>query len=223
MKRLIMLGLLVILLAGCVDYDEELWLNKKGSGRAKMVIGVLTNYANNQEINRYNSMPGIHLISKSIYRKKNFTYYKIEFKFDTLEAFNNLNRQISNADCFGRIVLLQQKDGTILMQRRIALGSSEGGDEIEQLIFTHNQENLKWHYKMHLPWKIIKANADPAKIDYKTNTVEWTYQTSYLWNKHQVMEVRMKKSLPWKTILLVVIGIFVALMSFLWWRQRKKA
>jgi hypothetical protein len=222
MKRLIMLGLLVILLAGCVDYDEELWLNKKGSGRAKMVIGVLTNYANNQEINRYNSMPGIHLISKSIYRKKSFTYYKIEFKFDTLDAFNNLNRQISNADCFGRIVLLQQKDGTILMQRRIALGSSEGDDEIEQLIFTHTQENLKWHYKMHLPWKIIKANADPAKIDYKTNTVEWTYQTSYLWNKHQVMEVRMKKSLPWKTILLIGIGVIVAGMSFLWWRQHKK-
>ena len=222
MKRLLLLGLLVILLAGCVDYDEELWLKKDGSGRAKIVIGVLTNYANDKEISRYNSIKNIHLISKSVYRKKNYTYYKIDFSFDNLEAFNSLNDQISNADCFGRITLQKEKDGSITLQRRIALGSPEGGDEIEQLIFTHPQENLRWHYKMHLPWKIVKANAVPSNIDYKTNTVEWTYQTSFLWNKHQVMEVRMKKIQNWAAYLLIAMAGIIILISLLWWRKHIK-
>ena len=219
MKRLILLGLLVVLFAGCVDYNEELWLNKDGSGRVKMIIGVLTNYANNQEINRYNSMPGIHLISKSVYRKKNYTYYKLEFTFDSLESFNNLNNQISNADCFGRITMIKDKDGSILLKRRIALGSSEGGDEIEELIFTQPQDNLKWKYKMHLPWKIIKANAAPANIDYKTNTVDWTYQTSFLWNKSQIMQVRMKKAHSLTAYLLIALVGIIIIVSLLWWRK----
>lgn len=219
MKRLILLGLIVLLLAGCVDYTEEMWLNKDGSGRAKMTIGVLTNYSNNQEINRYNDIPGIHLISKSVYRKKNYTYYDLEFKFDSLSAFNSLNDHITNADFFGKITMEKDKDGSILMQRRIALGSYEGQDEIEQLIFTQPQSKLNWHYKLHLPWNIEKANASPSNIDYKNKTVDWTYQTSFLWNKSQIMQVKMQKPLPWLSYLLIALGVVVVLISLLWWRR----
>ena len=220
MKRIVLFGLLLLLLAGCVDYNEELWLNKDGSGKVKMAIGVQTTYENNKEINRYINQPGISLISKSIYRKKNFTFYNLEFKFTSLEAFNNLNDQISNADFFGRITLNKEKDGSITLKRRIALGSPSGEeDEIEQLIFSHSQDNLKWNYKLHLPWKIIKANADPANIDYKTNTVSWQYQTSFLWNQSQTMTVRMKQAFPWIFVIPIILAILVIVISLLWWRR----
>jgi len=38
MKRslsLLVLTALLLLLSGCVEYDEELWLNSNGSGRAR--------------------------------------------------------------------------------------------------------------------------------------------------------------------------------------------
>lgn len=223
MKRAVLLSLLVLLLAGCVDYSEELWLHKDGSGRAKMVIGVLTSYENEQELNRYMDQPGISLISKSVYRKNKFTYYKLDFRFSSLEAFNNLNDQVSNADFFGRISLSKEKDGTITMRRSIALGSMPSDqDEIEQLILAHLQKDMKWRYKMHLPWKIVKTNAAPENTDYETNTVSWEYKTAYLWNQTQTMTVNMKKSFPLLPVILLGLGILVLLITLFWWLRSRK-
>lgn len=223
MRRLVLLGLLILVIAGCVDYNEELWLNKDGSGKVRMVIGVLTTYENDKEINRYINQPGITLISKSIYRKKNFTYYNLMFKFSSLEAFNNLNDQISNADFFGRITLKKEKDGTITFKRRIALGSPSGEeDEIEQLIINHSRDNLQWQYKLHVPWKIIKANAVAANVDYKTSTVSWEYQTAYLWNKSQTMTVVMHQEFPWIFVVPISLGFLVIFISLIWWRRHVK-
>lgn len=220
MRRLMLLGILLLLLAGCIDYSEELWLNRDGSGRVKMVIGALTTYENKQVINRYLDQPGISLISKSVSRKDNYTYYKLDFRFNSLEAFNSLNDQVSNADFFGRITLTKEDDGTITMKRRIAFGSLSGDeDEIEQLIFLQPQDNLNWSYKMHLPWKILKANAAPANIDYKAKTVSWGYQTSYLFNKSQTMTVSMQPTFPYYTVALLALALVLVLLSLLWWRR----
>lgn len=223
MKRFMLFGLLLVLLTGCVDYTEELWLNADGSGRVKMVIGVLSSYENPQELNRYIDQPGISLISKSVFRKQNFTYYKLDFKFNSLEAFNNLNDQISNADFFGRITLTKDNDGIITMKRRIALGSlSSDEDELEQLMSKLPDNNLKWRYKMHLPWKIVKANAEQSNIDLKSNTVSWEYQTSYLWNKPQTMTATLKQSIPILPFVLIGLALILIIISLIWWRKHVK-
>ncbi|HOD18187.1 MAG TPA: hypothetical protein PLF50_02770 [Candidatus Cloacimonadota bacterium] len=217
MKRLAILGLLMLFLAGCVDYNEELWLNRNGSGRVKMTIGVLTNYENKQEINRYLNQPGISLISKSVYRKGKFTYYNLDFKFKSLEAFNNLNDEISNADFFGRITLTREKDGTITLRRKIALGSLTGEEDIiEQLAQTHLQDDLKWRYKLHLPYEIIRTNAAPSKVDLKNRTVSWEYQTSYLWNKSQTMIVKMQQPSSVLPYILVGLAALLLIVSIIW-------
>jgi hypothetical protein len=223
MRRLMLLGLLLLFLAGCVDYTEEMWLNRNGSGRVKMLIGVLTSYENKQEINRYLDQPGISLISKSVYRKDKYTYYRLDFRFSSLDAFNNLNEQVSNADFIGRITLKKAADGTITFNRRIALGSTSDQDEIEQLILKQPFGNLKWSYKIHLPWHILKANAEAANIDLKKNTVKWEYLASYLWGKSQNMTVSLQPSLPVKTLLLLALALIVILINFFWWRKRTKA
>lgn len=223
MKCILLFGLLLIFLAGCVEYDEEVWLNKDGTGRAKLVIGVLTSYENPEELDRFIDQPGISLISKSITRKESYTYYSLDFRFDSLEAFNNLNDQVSNADFFGRITIRKENDGTITMNRRIALGSlSSEDDEFEQLISKLSRENLIWHYKMHLPWKIISANADQSNIDLKSNTVSWEYQTSYLWNKPQVMTVSMKQASPILPLVLIGLAALIVIITLLWWRKRTR-
>lgn len=223
MKRLMLFGLLLVLLTGCVDYTEELWLNKDGTGKAKLVIGVISSYENPEELNRFLEQPGISLISKSVSRKKNYTYYNLYFKFNSLEAFNNLNDQVSNADFFGRISVTKEEDGTITMKRRISLGSlSSEDDEFEQLVSKLSQGNFTWHYKMHLPWKIISSNADQANIDYKKNTVSWEYQTAYLWNRPQTMTVTMKPSLPLLPLILISLALVLIIISLFWWRRHVK-
>ena len=220
MKRLTVLALLVLLLAGCVGYNEELWLNKDGSGRVRMVIGVLTTYKNTQEINRYTDLPGINLISRSVYRKKNYTYYNVYLSFNSLEAFNSLNDQVSNTDFFGKLSLVKNKDGTVTMNRRIALGSpSAEEDEIEQLIQSHPHENLNWRYTIHLPYKIVDSNAETSNVDLDKRIITWVYQTKYLWNKSQTMTVTMKPAFPWLAVVLIGIGFLLVLISLIWWRR----
>lgn len=216
-------GLLLVLLTGCVDYTEELWLNKDGTGKAKLVIGVISSYENPEELNRFLDQPGISLISKSVSRKQNYTYYNLYFKFNSLEAFNSLNDQVSNADFFGRITVNKEDDGTVTMNRRISLGSiSSEDDEFEQLISKLSQGNFTWHYKMHLPWKIISSNADQVNIDYKKNTVTWEYQTAYLWNRPQTMTVMMKPSPPLLPLALIGLALILIIISLVWWRRYVK-
>lgn len=223
MKRLALFGLLLLLLAGCVDYSEELWLNKNGSGRVKMMIGVLTNYENKQEVNRYLDQPGISLISKSVYRKGKYTYYNLDFKFKSLEDFNNLNDEISNADFFGRIILMREKDGTITLKRKIALGSlSSEEDIIEQLIQSHPQDSLKWRYRLHLPYDIIRSNAAPSNVDLKNRTVYWEYQTTYLWNKSQTMLVKMQQSSSVLPYILIGLAGLMVVISLIWLLLHKR-
>ena len=63
MKRLIMLLLALLVLAGCVQYDEELWINRNGSGRAVIRIVHRSPYENPEEIMRKAALPGINLQS----------------------------------------------------------------------------------------------------------------------------------------------------------------
>lgn len=223
MKRLFLLGMLFVILTGCVDYTEELWLNKDGTGKAKLVIGVISSYENPEELNRYFDQPGISLISKSVSRKQNYTYYNLYFKFNSLEAFNNLNDQVSNADFFGRISVTKEADGTVTMNRRISLGSiSSEDDEFEQLISKLSQGDFTWHYKMHLPWKVISSNADQSNIDFKNNVVSWQYQTAYLWNRPQTMTVTMKPTLPLLPLILIGLALVLIIISLIWWRRHVK-
>ncbi len=223
MKNLLLLSFLLVLLAGCVDYNEELWLNSDGSGRAKTTIGVLTSYHNAEEINRYSTLPGIHLISKSVYRKKNYTYYNIEFTFDNLDAFNNLNDEISITQFIGRISLDKNKKGKIEFKRRIALGSpAMENDEIEQLILTLPHQDLKWSYKLHLPWRIIEANTSKEKISFQNSIVTWNYQTSMLWNKPQIMTVIMKKPFPALSLYFIALAAIIIILSLIWWRRNTR-
>ena len=63
MKRLVILLLTLLLLAGCVQYDEELWINRNGSGHATIRVVHRSPYENPEEIMRKAALPGINLQS----------------------------------------------------------------------------------------------------------------------------------------------------------------
>jgi hypothetical protein len=124
MKRLLpLLAALLLLLSGCVEYDEELWLNSNGSGRAKVRLVHRSYYANTQEIMNKLDKPGIHL--EDIKRKQSGPHmiYEVELKFDSIEAFNSISDQLWSADFWGNITLAKNAKGNIEFQRLISLGS----------------------------------------------------------------------------------------------------
>lgn len=229
MKKLLPLLLMLILLAGCVEYDEELWLNPDGSGKAKLRLIHRSNYANTQEIMRKAELPGIHLQDSQVSRTGPYVVYSVSFKFDDIESFNNVNDQLSAADFWGSITLNKMPDGNIVFKRRISLGSQEQeedvlGDILEGIYSQQQTQHPVWTYKLHVPWKILTANTAADYIDQKGKTVLWKYDTLQMWNKYELMVVEMKRGVSW-LVYLLGSGVAILLGFFVWWliRIRRKS
>lgn len=222
MKRLLPLLFALLLLAGCVEYDEELWLNPDGSGKAKLRLIHRSNYANTQEIMRKAELPGIHLIDSQVEKAGPFVVYSVTFKFDDINSFNNVNDQISAADFWGSVTLNKTPDGKIVFKRRISLGSQETEDTDDILEGIYNQQQTDhpvWTYKLHVPWKIITANTTAENINHKERTVRWEYDTLQMWNKYEQMTVEMKQGISWLVVVLIG-GVAVLLAFFVMWLIR---
>ncbi|MDD4309543.1 MAG: hypothetical protein PHO32_04120 [Candidatus Cloacimonetes bacterium] len=219
MKRLALLLLTLFVLAGCVHYDEELWLNHDGSGRAKLRVTHRSPYENPEEIIRKASLPGISLQNYNVIRKGADAIYSIEFKFKSVEAFNNVNDQLGAADFWGKITLNKEQGRRITFKRRIALGSQESDDDFENIFSRMQTESPVWKYKIHMPWKIVSTNAKPENVDIATNTISWSFDTNAMWNKYELMTVEMEKSFPW---MLIVIGgiVLVLTVAIVYWLFR---
>ncbi|MCK9308710.1 MAG: hypothetical protein PHH43_02115 [Candidatus Cloacimonetes bacterium] len=210
MKRIILLMLTLFVLAGCVNYDEELWLNRDGSGRAKLRLVHRSPYENPEEIVRKAALPGISLHGYDIQRSGADAIYTIEFKFKNMEAFNNVNDQLSAADFWGKITLNKEPGRRITFKRRISLGSQESDDDFENIFSKMQTEHPVWNYRLHVPWKIISSNASPNNVDVKNRTISWSFDTANMWNKTELMTVEMKKDFPW---ILIVVGVIVLVLA----------
>jgi len=203
---------------GCIQYDEEMWLNRDGSGHVNMHITIASNYQNSETINKYTSIPGIHLLTYKTYRNAGNTYYDIQMKFDDLKSYNALNDQDALAHFIGKSEIIKGKRGLLTFRRVISLGSTELNDEDQmadlfQTIFTVNRN---WTYVLHLPYSVVTANTAPANIDYKNNTVKWNYEVAYLWNKDQTMEATMDRKIPFLLFYIGLPALILLVLIILW-------
>ncbi|MDZ4121176.1 MAG: hypothetical protein U1C33_02050, partial [Candidatus Cloacimonadaceae bacterium] len=216
MRRLLLYALLLLVIGGCVHYDEELWINRDGSGRAKIRLVHRSQYDNPEEILNKANLPEIHLQKYDIERIGRNVVYTVHFKFANVEAFNNINDRLGAADFWGKITLNKGNDRTILFKRRISLGSLEGEDDLEFLFREQMEKSPVWSYKLHVPWKIVSANALSENIDHKSKSITWQYDTGYMWNKTQYMTVEMRKELPWFVFVLGFLAIILIIISIIW-------
>lgn len=216
MKRLVISILAVFALFGCVHYDEELWLHRDGSGKAKLRLIHRSPYENPEEILRKAELPGISLQSYKVQRREQDVIYDIVFKFKSMEAFNNVNDQLSSADFWGKITLNKEPGRRITFKRRISLGSQEEADDLEAYFSQMQTEHGVWTYKLHAPWKIISTNAKPANVDVKHKTITWTYDTHQMWNTHEYMTVEWRKELPWFVFVLGFVAAILIVFMILW-------
>lgn len=219
MKRLAICILAIFSLFGCVHYEEELWLHRDGSGRAKLRLINRSPYENTEEILRKGDLPGISLVSYKVQRQGQDVIYDIVFKFKNIEAFNNVNDQLSAADFWGKITLNKEPGRRITFKRRIALGSQDEEDELESYFSRSRGDHPVWRYKIHVPWKIVDTNAIPSNVDVKGKTITWTYDTAKMWNTHEFMTAEFRKDLPWFVFVIGFIGL-VMIAFFVYWLYR---
>lgn len=190
MKRLVgfMLLAAILVLTGCVIYDESMELNKDGSGKYTFGMGV-TEFSSLVDTEEFledepeeeidlSEYPGITIIETNNYidTETDIEWTNITLEFETLEALANA---LNTNELFqiGEISFSKGEDGYMLFKRTIPLLADhvedfEGTDPAMLAMFLGEYH---WNYKTKLPGRIVDSNAAEEDIDRATNTISWSF------------------------------------------------
>jgi hypothetical protein len=216
MKRVHFAAALAVLLGavGCFDYDEEVWLDRSGSGRAAITIrmpeqlkalaqsaaslqaqgragpnplaGIQTFRFSREEAEKpFANRPGIRVVKVDEVKEAGMVGYRIELTFDSLSHLEQAlsSRQQNGLPVNGGGKLSLVENGrSFQFHRQIGAsktgsgsraGSRSPADQTAEGMAAIFFANHYLTYRYHFPFPIKSANA--AKIDPKTNTVEWKF------------------------------------------------
>ena len=228
------LALTLLLLGGCLDYEEEMWLNSDLSGRVAMNISVkedlvrghtgfekdMTEDGIRRDVER---IPGVKLESFESFRDSGRVIAKIRLTFDSIEKLTRHETGLaesSPASLLGSVTVWEE-GGKIVLERSLrALPSakSRGAGEdlvakgLGSLLFSKNF----LAYKLHVPGELITANTQ--RIEGAARTVGWKFTLAQALREPPVMRVEWKKPFPllWVMaggiVLAVAIGLILKKM-----------
>lgn len=196
--RSIILGLIMILTMGCVEYDEKLWLEKDLSGHLIYSFGFpdpgnleqdnpASIYDEFNIENRLDSIEGIKMVSKECFSSddNNMSYMKVELEFDHVHLLNQIQ-----AEWLGSFKIFRNEDGNLVYERYIDLSDSiPGGDD--QLSLTIKKAMLghyNWTYTTYFPSRILEENGFDLFSDKGSNNVIWQYSFSGMLDTGKTME-----------------------------------
>jgi hypothetical protein len=230
---------IVTLLTGCIDYEEEMWLNGDLSGRVNMVVSVreeivkgatglekdLSEAGVRRDIER---LPGVKLESFESFREAGKVIAKLRITFDSLEKLTRHETTVGESTPLSLLgaTSLRSDGRKWIFERTLAAlpktkTQSTGSDMLVQGLgsFFFSKNHLT--YKLHLPGEIITANSQ--RIDAKERTVEWSYTLAQAMREPPVMRVEWQKPFPILPVAAALILAGLAVTVFVSRRKRQPA
>ncbi len=202
MKKSIQLLLFMVLfLSNCIEYQEEMWFERDGSGKLTMKIslneylssldeGSSDNDFNEDEmVKDLNSHMGIKVTSSKSYYHNEKKWIEINLKFDSFDNLSKINEDETELNFMGKIKLTYDNKGNLNFSREIFIDNIDtDDDENDATMIKAMLSKYKWEYIVHFPSKILVANAAEENIDESKKTVKWTFPLMVLAKKSQTME-----------------------------------
>ncbi len=231
------LGAIVsLLLGGCLDYDEEMWLNSDFSGRVAMTISVPEELVNGktglekdmseQGLRRdVERIPGVKIESFESFREAGKVIAKMRISFDNIEKLTRHEQgpvDSSPASMLGAITI-REENGKMIFERTLGILPAAKGGGVSKELLTQSLGSLLFSknyltYKIHLPGELVTANSQ--HIIGNERIVEWKYSLAQTMREPPSMRAEWKKS--FSVLSLVKWGILavVGCLAFAWWRKR---
>jgi hypothetical protein len=232
---LIRIGMLVLLLTlacGCVDYEEEMWLDRDLSGWVTMMISVreelvkggsgmerdLSEEGVRRDVER---IPGVKLESYESFREAGKMIARLRLKFDSVEKLTRHESHVTDSSpaSFLGAIHVRKENGKILFERTLrAMPETKSNSSFAQDLFAKSLSSLFLSnnyltYKLHVPGELITANSQ--RIDNPNHTVEWKFTLAQAMREPPVMRAEWKKGfLPAGAIW--IVGALVILLIGLW-------
>ena len=230
MKRLLLLILPFLLVLSCIEYEEEMWVNKDGSGKIKMKISMpqflaeydtegegISSFDEENVKKKIEEIDGLTLIESKSYEENEKNVIEMVVKFDSFEILEKANEEEDNQLFIGDIKMEKDEDDRIVFKRTISMedsSKSEADKESEKLMAAMLGQ-YKFSYMVHFPNKVIEANTSDDNIDQKSNTVKWTFSLASIISAPQEMVATLeaaeeaKDQFNWLTVGIGVVVVFM--------------
>lgn len=213
---IIALAVSISFLSGCVNYSENMTLNKDFSGKvsiklamSNMMFGMMGESSSKMLKDMeesFKSSEKIKLIDSKTYNELDNQVFAFDIEFNSIEDFNMIRENDKTPPFLGEVSLVKGKDGKVTLKRVI---SGSDNQEVNQEMRS-TLAGYKWTYELKTPFKILEANTVPSYIDRKTNTVKWEVPLFSILSEPQEMTVTMETFNP--IIYLYLIGILVVIL-----------
>lgn len=225
-------------LAGCLDYDEEMWLNDDLSGHVNFTVSVpeqlvrgKTGLERDMSEAKVKSdlerIPGVHVTSMQTFRDSGRVIAKVSATFDSIEKLTQHARNVADASATSLLGAISVEAGSrkIHLARKLPVvpqTTSRGLaqelvlDGLGTLLLSNNHLN----YKLHPPGELITANSQ--RVDNTSHTVEWNYTVAQALRDPPEMIVEWRSGsrsylIGW------VVSAAIALVAGLWLARRRTA
>ena len=212
----IALAVSISFLSGCINYSENMTLNKDFSGKvsiklaiSNMMFGMMGESSSKMLKDMeesFKSSDKIKLIDSKTYNELGNQVFAFDIEFNSIEALNMIRENDKILPFLGEVSLVKGKDGKVTLKRVIS-GSDD--QEVNQEMRS-SLAGYKWTYELKTPFKILEANTAPSYIDRKTNAVKWEVPLLSILTEPQEMTVTMETFNL--TMYLYLIGILVVIL-----------
>ncbi|MFA5436291.1 MAG: hypothetical protein WC372_09680 [Candidatus Neomarinimicrobiota bacterium] len=195
---------LLFTLSGCIEYREEIWLEKDGSGSLLFEIG-LPEYASISDedlselsiVELCDSVEGITVTGSATYQVDKITWIQVFADFEHILLLN----QVEDS-WFGEI-RLEEEDGAVRYSRLITMSDTldNNGEGFGNMLKHALLGQYNWSYTLHLPDKILDCNTPLMFRDTLNNNLRWEYTLASLINEQKSMTVSFRRESGFKSFL----------------------
>lgn len=201
-----MLIALVPLFIGCVEYEEEMWINEDGTGSvtAKLgfseflggLIGFLDSdfFDEDELFDDFDHVDGIEMKTKEAYYKDGRRWVEIALNFDSIEKLNRLKHHDEAPVILGRINYDEVSRREIRYRRdlEVDIESGQDHDDSEKDNVKQILSQYEWKYTVHFPGKILETNGEIIEKSRKESVVTWVFSLGEIDAESFRMEARFK-------------------------------
>ncbi len=192
---------------GCIHYNEEIWLQKDGSGEIN--IEVITNVLilddiSNDILASINGNKKFTVKSQALSLKGDSSSFNVRFSFDKLTDLNSLRFP-------GGIYTYQKdQDGNPYFNREFLPYPQSDSAKFDSN--TNNEFAVNCKFLVHLPYAVKTTNGIIESKDKKT--IRWNVNINSPKNKPAALFAQMKNPLRFMILIMVVIVVIILILTW---------
>ena len=215
-KSLVGIFAVLLFFAGCIEYEENLTINKNGSGTITMTYGMPLEMVKNDASftaekirDDLTEIDGVTVISTKDFVKDGLKWVEAKAKFRSLENLGNIkNDQLPGFS--GAMAYTENKNGSFTFTK--SLGDKpknpKPDNEKDVMMMKNMIGDVTWNYEITFPMNVTDAQAETGEINTSGKKLSWSVPLASFIGGQTTLTVQLgkggkvKATIPTQTVVL---------------------